>query len=29
LCGADVGAHTRKSYDDYGRIIAKAKIKAE
>jgi hypothetical protein len=30
LCGADVGAHIiRTSYDDYGRIIAEAKIKAE
>jgi hypothetical protein len=29
LCGADVGAHIRKQYDDYGRIISEAKIKAE
>jgi tripartite-type tricarboxylate transporter receptor subunit TctC len=29
LCGADFGAHIRKQYDDYGRIIGEAKIKAE
>jgi tripartite-type tricarboxylate transporter receptor subunit TctC len=29
LCGADFAAHIRKQYDDYGRVIGAAKIKAE
>jgi len=29
LCGADFAAHIRKQYDDYGRVIGEAKIKAE
>jgi hypothetical protein len=29
LCGADFSAHIRKQYDDYGRVIGAAKIKAE
>lgn len=29
LCGADFGAHIRKQYDDYGRIIRESNIKAE
>jgi tripartite-type tricarboxylate transporter receptor subunit TctC len=28
-CGADFAAHLRKQYDDYGRIIREANIKAE
>jgi tripartite-type tricarboxylate transporter receptor subunit TctC len=28
-CGADFGAHIRKQYDEYGRIIREANIKAE
>jgi tripartite-type tricarboxylate transporter receptor subunit TctC len=28
-CGADFGAHLRKQYDEYGRIIREANIKAE
>ena len=27
--GADFAAHIRKQYDDYGRVIGEAKIKAE
>jgi len=29
LCGADFGGFLRKQYDDYGRIIREANIKAE
>jgi tripartite-type tricarboxylate transporter receptor subunit TctC len=29
MCGADFGALIRKQYDDYGRIIREANIKAE
>jgi len=29
ICGADFGAFIRKQYDDYGRIIREANIKAE
>jgi tripartite-type tricarboxylate transporter receptor subunit TctC len=28
-CGADFGAILRKQYDDYGRIIREANIRAE
>jgi tripartite-type tricarboxylate transporter receptor subunit TctC len=28
-CGADFAAHIRKQYDDYGRVIREANIKAE
>jgi tripartite-type tricarboxylate transporter receptor subunit TctC len=28
-CGADFAAHLRKQYDDYGRVIREANIKAE
>ena len=28
-CGADFGAFLRKQYDDYGRIVREANIKAE
>jgi tripartite-type tricarboxylate transporter receptor subunit TctC len=29
MCGADFGAHIRKQYDEYGRVIREANIKAE
>jgi tripartite-type tricarboxylate transporter receptor subunit TctC len=29
ICGADFGAFIRKQYDDYGRAIREANIKAE
>ena len=29
ICGADFGALIRKQYDEYGRIIREANIKAE
>jgi tripartite-type tricarboxylate transporter receptor subunit TctC len=29
ICGVDFGAHIRKQYEDYGRIIREAKIKPE
>ena len=29
MCGADLGALLRKQYDDYGRVIRQANIKAE
>jgi tripartite-type tricarboxylate transporter receptor subunit TctC len=29
MCGADFGAFLRKQYDDYGRVIREANIKAE
>ena len=29
MCGADFGAFVRKQYDDYGRAIREANIKAE
>jgi tripartite-type tricarboxylate transporter receptor subunit TctC len=29
ICGADFAAHLRKQYDDYGRVIREANIKAE
>jgi tripartite-type tricarboxylate transporter receptor subunit TctC len=29
MCGADFGAHLRRQFDDYGRIIREAGIKAE
>jgi hypothetical protein len=29
LCGADFGDFIRKKYDEYGRIIREANIKAE
>ena len=29
MCGADFGAHLRKQYEEYGRIIREANIKAE
>jgi hypothetical protein len=29
ICGADFGAILRKKYDEYGRIIREANIKAE
>jgi tripartite-type tricarboxylate transporter receptor subunit TctC len=28
-CGADFGAFLRKQYDDYGRVIREANLKAE
>ena len=29
MCGAEFGAHIRKQYDDYGRVIREANMKAE
>jgi hypothetical protein len=29
MCGADFAAYLRKQYDEYGRIIREANIKAE
>jgi hypothetical protein len=29
MCGTDFGAFIRKQYDDYGRVILEANIKAE
>jgi tripartite-type tricarboxylate transporter receptor subunit TctC len=29
MCGADFGAHLRKQYEEYGRVIREANIKAE
>jgi tripartite-type tricarboxylate transporter receptor subunit TctC len=29
MCGAEFGAFLRKQYDDYGRVIREANIKAE
>jgi tripartite-type tricarboxylate transporter receptor subunit TctC len=29
MCGADFGTFLRKQYDDYGRVIREANIKAE
>jgi len=29
MCGADFGAFLRKQYDEYGRVIREANIKAE
>jgi len=29
MCGADFVAHIRKQYDEYGRAIREANIKAE
>ena len=29
MCGADFGAHIRRQYDEYGRVIREANIKAE
>jgi tripartite-type tricarboxylate transporter receptor subunit TctC len=29
MCGADFAAHLRKQYDEYGRVIREANIKAE
>ena len=29
MCGADFAAHIRKQYDEYGRVIRAANIKAE
>jgi tripartite-type tricarboxylate transporter receptor subunit TctC len=29
VCGTDFGAHLRKQYDDYGRIIREANVKAD
>jgi tripartite-type tricarboxylate transporter receptor subunit TctC len=29
MCGVDFGAHLRKQYEEYGRIIREANIKAE
>jgi hypothetical protein len=29
ICGADFGALIRKQYDEYGRVIREANIKAE
>jgi tripartite-type tricarboxylate transporter receptor subunit TctC len=29
MCGADFGALVRKQYDEYGRVIREANIKAE
>jgi tripartite-type tricarboxylate transporter receptor subunit TctC len=29
ICGADFGAHVREQYDEYGRVIREANIKAE
>ena len=29
MCGAEFAAHIRKQYEDYGRIIREANIKAQ
>jgi len=29
MCGPDFGAHLRKQYDEYGRVIREANIKVE
>jgi tripartite-type tricarboxylate transporter receptor subunit TctC len=29
LCGAEFASYLRKQFDDYGRVIAEANIKAE
>jgi tripartite-type tricarboxylate transporter receptor subunit TctC len=29
VCGAEFGAHIRKQYEEYGRVIRSANIKAE